>query len=451
MTIKVTLEKVKAKNFEIEIFGMGYVGFPLAVRLSSSGFRVLGIDTDTNRIQRILKNSLRESELNLKEEFLHARQSGNLDFALAPQTSKNPKVGIICVPTPFPTNEIESDVYVKSAIGNFLTTSKEGDVIIIESSIEVGTTEKIRRLIESKGFKVGENYGLGFCPERIDPQNKKWNLENIPRVIYCSDDMTYYITQKIYQHVNNSNLLRVRSAEVAEVVKSFENTFRLVNISLVNELAILCNKLKINVSDVITAASTKPFGFMPFYPSAGAGGHCIPKDPRFLLETAKKFGVDFSTINSALIVNSNIPKYIVDSIQSTMEKMKLHKSILVIGLTYKPDVEDMRDSPGFKIVKELTSRNFTVSIFDPYYKKELKEKYTIENELSNVNFHVLEDISDDKQLEKIDCICIVQHHTGIKLRLKQIYDKSLVSYIFDCGAKLIEDPKSKTILNTFGA
>jgi len=306
-------------------------------------------------------------------------------------------------------------------------------------------------LIETKGFKVGENYGLGFCPERIDPQNKKWNLENIPRVIYCSDDITYHIAQKIYQHVNNTNLLRVKSAEVAEVVKSFENTFRLVNISLVNELAILCNKLKINVSDVITAASTKPFGFMPFYPSAGAGGHCIPKDPRFLLESAKKFGVDFSTINSALKVNSIIPKYIVDSIQSTMEKMKLHKSILVIGLTYKPDVEDMRDSPGFKIVKELASRNFTVYIFDPYYKKELKEKYTIENELSNVNFHVLEDISDDKLLEKVDCICIVQHHAGIKLRLKQIYGKSLVSYIFDCGAKLIEDPKSKTILNTFGA
>jgi len=451
MTLETTLKQIDSKNFEIEVFGLGYVGFPLAVRLSSSGFKVTGIDTDPVRMKRLENNSLRESEINLKDEFLHSRELGNLKFKEEPISSKKPKIGIICVPTPIPKNEIESDVYVKTAIENFLKASSEGDVIIIESSIQVGTTEKMKQIIESKGFKVGVNYGLIFCPERIDPQNKKWNLKNIPRVIYCSGDTTYRIAQKIYYHVNNSNLIRVNSSEVAEVVKSYENAFRLVNISLVNELAILCDALKIKVSDVIAAASTKPFGFMPFYPGAGVGGHCIPKDPLFLSESARKFGFDFNTINVALVVNSFIPKYISEIIQAAVEKMNLSKSILVIGLTYKPNVEDMRDSPGFKIVKELHKKNYEISIFDPYYKKELEEKYTKENDLFDVDFEVLEDITDDKIIKNFDCICIVQHHSETKLRIKQIYQKSLVSYILDCGGKLIHNPHSTTILKSFGA
>ncbi len=146
----------------------------------------------------------------------------------------------------------------------------------------------MQKIIEDFGYVVGKDFGLCFCPERIDPQNKKWNLENIPRIIYCSDDLTYKIIQKLYQPVNHAHFHRVSSAKIAEVVKSYENAFRLVNISLVNELGILCEKLGIDVKEVINAAKTKPFGFMPFYPSAGAGGHCIPKDPRFLSHAAIK-------------------------------------------------------------------------------------------------------------------------------------------------------------------
>jgi len=451
LPLNYTLEKLQTKDCQIEIFGLGYVGFPLAVRLASAGFMIIGVDINSNRLDRLVKNSLMESELNLKNEFLHSREIGNISFSKNSIKSNKPKISIICVPTPISTNQVQSDTFVKSAIEDCLSNCKEGDVIIIESSIEVGTTEKMIKLIESKGFKIGNNVGLCFCPERIDPQNKKWNLENIPRVIYCSDQVSYQIAQKIYSHINNANLIRVNSPKIAEVVKSFENAFRLVNISLVNELAVLCDKLKISVNDVIKAAATKPFGFMPFYPSAGAGGHCIPKDPLFLLESAKKFGVDFSIIKTAIIVNSIIPKYIVDSIQTGIEELKLSKSILVIGLTYKPDVEDMRDSPGFKIVKELLARNFTVTIFDPFYKKELEDKYSKENELSNINFEHLDSISDDKMIVKFDSICIVQHHSKLKMRLKQVYDNSLVQYIFDCRAELIKNPKSKTVLNTFGA
>ena len=169
-------------------------------------------------------------------------------------------------------------------------------------------------ILKDGGFTLGQDFGLSFCPERIDPSNKEWGIENIPRVIYCSDDITFSISKIIYDNVNGGNLIRVESPKIAEVVKSFENAFRLVNISLVNELAILCDKLGINVKEVINAAATKPFGFMPHYPGAGAGGHCIPKDPRFLLESARKLETRFDTIEHALEINDHMPKYILSLI-----------------------------------------------------------------------------------------------------------------------------------------
>jgi len=450
MELKKTLQKIKEKQCEIEVFGLGYVGFPLAVHLSSSGFKVIGIDTNSERINRLENNSLMDSESKLKDVFLESRKKGNFKLKKTSSKSVKSKIAICCVPTPIPTKEIRSDIYVKNVIESFLKNCNKGDVIIIESSIEVGTTEKMQEIIEANGFQVGKDIGLCFCPERIDPQNKKWNLKNIPRVIYCSDNITYQIAEKIYENVNNAKLTRVNSPRIAEVVKSFENTFRLVNISLVNELAILCDKLEINVKDVIDAASTKPFGFTPFYPGAGAGGHCIPKDPRFLLESAKKFGVGFDTIETSLAVNSIMPNYITDSIEKILEKLKLPKIILVCGLAYKPDIDDMRDSPGFKIIRELLKKKFEVSAYDPYYKVESREKYFIENSFEGLIFEELKDISDDDLIKKYSCICIVQNHNLIKSRLNEIYEKSLVSFIYDCTNKLSKNSKSKTILNVFG-
>ncbi len=449
MELVQTLEKSRTKDCIIEIFGLGYVGFPLLVRLAKSGFTVRGIDINPQRIERLKNNILMESEMNLKNEFLQSKENSKIILAQSPEKSDQPKIAIISVPTPIPSQDNPSNIFVKSAVQRFLETSKPGDIIIIESSIEVGTTDEIRRLIEGKGFRVGTNYGLSFCPERIDPQNKKWTLENIPRVIYSSDDVTFQIIQKVYQNVNNANLVRVSSPLVAEVVKSFENAFRLVNISLVNELAILCDKLKINVKDVIDAASTKPFGFIPFYPGAGAGGHCIPKDPKFLLESAKKFGFDFTTIQNAIMINNYIPYYISNEIQKIIEENNLKKSIIVCGLSYKPDMEDMRDSPGFKIISELVSRNFKVVAYDPYFKEHLREKYLIENHLTGLEFEIAADLNDHI-LQQNSCLCIVQHHTSTKFRLDEIYEKDLVPIIYDCQSKMIPNPHSKTILRHLG-
>ena len=445
-----TLDAIIAKSFSIEVFGLGYVGFPLSVRLANGGLKVTGIDVNPHRIERLENNDLMDTEIHLKHEFSHAKQNGNLSLSNKPENSEQPKIGIICVHTPIPDQKIDSNQFVKTAIANFLSTSKAGDIIIIESSVGGGTVEEMKKIIEKNGFVVGKDYGLCFCPERIDPQNKKWNLENIPRIVYCSDDISYSIIQKIYHHVNNATLKRVDSPRIAEVVKSYENAFRLVNISLVNELAILCDKLGINVQDVIDAAATKPFGFMPFYPGAGAGGHCIPKDPIFLLDAAKKFNIGFTTIENALEINTQIPKYICGSIERTLEKLNLEKSVLVCGLTYKTDVEDMRDSPGFKIINELKSRGFTVSAYDPYFKKELFDKYLIENYLEKLDFEH-KDSLDDESLKDISCVCMVQYHTKTAHRLNEIYVKSIVPFIYDCQRKIMLNNNSKTHLDFFGS
>jgi len=449
MMLEDTVKHINEKSISIEIFGLGYVGFPLTVRLASSGFNVIGIDVNQDRIQRLKDNKLMDSEIHLQKEYIECRGENNIKLQSSPSKSSIPKVGIICVPTPIPTKEISSDKFVKSAVESFLSCSKPGDVIILESSIEVGTTENIIKIIKDKGLEVGKNFGLCFCPERIDPSNKEWGIENIPRIIYCSDEASFDIAKGIYLHVNGGNLLKVNSPKVAEIVKSFENTFRLVNITLVNELAILCDKLDVNVKEIIDAAATKPFGFLPHYPGAGAGGHCIPKDPRFLLESAKKQGIGFDTIEHALKINEQMPKYIANAIEKKLKIDGLRKNVLICGLSYKANVEDMRDSPSFKIIRELKNKGIEVLGYDPFFNPNLIEKYLIENHTTELKFTKLNNL-DDETIKGISCMCIVQHHDESELRIKEIYEKSLIPVIYDCQSKLLKNSKSDSHLEFLG-
>ena len=448
-TLHESQSDVESRLARVEVFGMGYIGFPLSVRVSSARFHVTGIDTNPDKIKRLTESRLCNSELKLKSAFLENRRSGYLSLDTESKQSPNARVGIICVPTPVPRNGIDSSVHVVTAVKDFLKSANSGDLVIIESSVKVGTTDEIKKMIESSGYRMGLDFGLAFCPERVDPQNRKWNLENIPRIIYCSDDTTFSIAEKIYHHINNSNLVRVSSAKTAEVVKSFENTFRLVNISLVNELAVLCDHLGISVSEVIDAAATKPFGFMPFYPGAGAGGHCVPKDPQFLLESAKKFGLDFGSISKALQTNASVPRYVFDSIDRAISENSLRRSVLVCGLAYKPDVEDMRDSPAFKVIGEFAANGYDVYAYDPYFDGDLTEKYLTENSMTEKNFTVLPDLADGL-LRDISCICIVQHHAKTRFRLNRIYEESVVKMIYDCQKKILFHPGSKTVLKHLG-
>ena len=323
MDLQETKNKVTQKKCVVEIFGVGYVGFPLGIRLASYGFNVVDIDTNEERLKRLESNQLKQSENNLKEQFIDVRNKKKLSFSKLSSESSLPRIGIICVPTPISHKQNDSNIFVNTAIENFLSFSKKGDVLIIESSLQVGTFEKIQSIIKKRGFSIGDDFGLAYCPERIDPLNKKWDLHNIPRIIYCKEDATFEIAKLIYQNINQANLVRVTSSKVAEIVKSFENTFRLVNISLVNELAILCDRLDIDISEVMSAASTKPFGFIPFYSGAGAGGHCIPKDSMSLYNSAKEIDFDFSIVKRALEINELVPKYIVESVEKILTEKHL--------------------------------------------------------------------------------------------------------------------------------
>lgn len=446
-----TVKLINEKKCTIEIFGLGYVGLPLAVRLACSNFSVVGIDINQEKIGNLSKNNLNESEWEIKHDFETAYNNRKLILSTTPQKYDVPTIGIISVPTPVPKPNLKSNIHVLSAVESFLKVAKKGDIIILESSLEVGVTEEVQKLIESKEFIVGKDFGLAYCPERIDPQNKKWNLENIPRVIYCSDRCTFEICKLIYRYVNRGQLIKVSTPKVAEVIKSFENSFRLVNISLVNELAILCDKLGINVREVIEGAATKPFGYAPFYTGAGAGGHCIPKDPAFLVESSKKFGLDFQIIKIALKINALMPQYVASSISKIFETQKINsKSIIICGLSYKTDLEDMRDSPGFKIIYEMKKLGFKVVGYDPFYKKELANKYLLENNIPDSEIEVILNLKN-QSINNFSCLCIVQHHSKTKSRIDEIYNKSLVPIIYDCQNKLPFNSQSNTILKTLGS
>ena len=444
-----TKKKVQQKECMIEVFGLGYVGFPLSVKLSNLGFTVLGVETGPEKLKRLKNGSLIENEKYLEKPFKKVRKKGNLMFSISSKSQSKPKIGIICVPTPIPKKGMSSDFYVILAVKDFLSSAKSGDVLIVESSLEVGTTEKVEKLIKRKSFKLGVNFGLAYCPERIDPKNKKWDLHNIPRVVFSSDDTTFSIIKKIYNHLNKGNLFRIKEPKTAEVIKSFENAFRLVNISLVNELAILCDKLGINISDVIKGASTKPFGFMPFYFGAGAGGHCIPKDPIFLVNSSKKFDYNFEIIQSAVKINSFIPIYISNKVDEIVKNNKIPKSVIICGLSYKMDMPDMRDSPGFKLLKEFKNKGYEVAIYDPFLQKNLLSKYFHENEIDRFDVEILPELKKEFVLGK-GCLVIVQHHSKIGPQINKIYKKSLVPFIYDCQGKLEKDEKTSCLLKGLG-
>ena len=446
-TLKGTANAVYANDAKVEIFGLGYIGFPLAVKLASAGMTVTGIDVNEDRISRLDNGILRDTELNLSEAFLMSKKEGRLRLSTSSATSRTGKVGFICVPTPIPTDSESSDIHVTVAVNRFLETSSKGDVLVVESSIEPGTTDRVQDMVTKAGYRPGKDFGLAFCPERIDPQNTRWTLENIPRIAFCSDDTTYEIASNIYARINGLGLLRVSSAKVAEVTKSFENAFRLVNVSLVNELAILCDRLDISVKEVISAASSKPFGFMPFYPGAGAGGHCIPKDSVFLSESSKRLGNEFGAIENALRINAYMPKYVASSIDSILIKKNLPRSVLICGMSYKPDTEDMRDSPGFKIAKELISMGYHIGTYDPFFKLSLLSKYLKENAMSEKQFDVMDSLTS----KNFSCLCVVQHHSRTAPLLQDAYTSSKFPVIYDCQSRIRHRTGVSTLLRCLGS
>ena len=352
----------------VAVIGMGYVGLPLATAFAEAGFRVLGIDVAPAKVERI--NSGRSVTPDVSDELVaelvaDGRLFATTDFA----TVRDARLVSICVPTPLRKSKDPDISYIIDACGALVPHVSPGTVVVLESTTYPGTTaEIIEPRFREAGFTVGQDLFLAFSPERIDPGNETWNVKNTPKILggitpACTERAVLFYEKAL------AKVVPVSSAETAELVKLLENTFRAVNIGLVNELAMVCNKLGVSAFEVIEAAATKPFGFMPFRPGPGLGGHCIPIDPLYLSWKMRTLDYKVRFIDLADEVNSGMPAYVVSRATDILNDVGLAVNgsrILMLGMAYKKDVDDVRESPAIDLFEALTARGGRVAFVDPW-------------------------------------------------------------------------------------
>ncbi len=365
------------KNSEktVAVIGLGYVGLPLAVRAKERGYRVIGFDTNDEKIALI-----NDGKSPIFEEFLDERiEKYHPEATSDPQKIQEADIVLICVPTPVDALHNPDYGPVESATRIVAQNLKKGALVVLESTVNPGVSEEIvAPIFEQAGQVLGSDVYLAHCPERINPGDKKWNVTNIPRVIGALDATGLAIGLEFYQSIVDAPIRPMKAIREAEAVKILENSFRNVNIAFVNELARSFAELGIDIKDVIEGAATKPFAFMAHYPSCGIGGHCIPVDPYYLVEYAKKTsGFDHKFLSLALEINRNMPAYTVDLLQDALNEVKLPMNgtrVGVLGLAYKANIDDMRESPALDVIKHLNEHHCVVETFDPYVLKDSTQK-----------------------------------------------------------------------------
>jgi UDP-N-acetyl-D-glucosamine dehydrogenase len=352
----------------VGVIGLGYVGLPLAVEFAKEGFRVTGIDLDRRRVAGV--NRARSYILDVPSADLSAlRRARRLSATSSFDVLGRQDAIIVCVPTPLRKTREPDMSYIASATREIAKRARRGQLIVLESTTYPGTTDEVLRpAIEARGLRLGKDFCLAFSPERIDPGNATYTTRTIPKVIGGATPQCTRLAEALYGCAIQRTV-PVSSTKAAEMVKLLENTFRAVNIGLVNEIALICDRLGINVWEVIEAARTKPFGFMAFYPGPGIGGHCIPSDPMYLAWKVRVHGYEARFIELATQINTSMPDYVVEKVAKVLnERRKAMKgaAILVLGLAYKKDVNDTRDSPAFDVVRLLEERGAAVTYHDPY-------------------------------------------------------------------------------------
>jgi UDP-N-acetyl-D-glucosamine dehydrogenase len=396
------LSKIDKKNALISVIGLGYVGLPLAVELANTGFKVLGLEVDPAKAAGVNKSKSYIGDIT-NEELSAVVKKGRLSASTDFKKLSASDVIIICVPTPLRKSKDPDVSYIIAAAKSVKQTLKKGQLVILESTTYPGTTrELVQPMLEETGLKCGKDFFLAFSPERIDPANKKFTVKNMPKVIGGITEKCTKLGEAVYGSFTKVHA--VSSADTAEMTKLLENTFRAVNIALVNEVAFMCDKLKINVWEVIDAAATKPFGFMPFYPGPGIGGHCIPLDPHYLSWKLKTLNFYARFVELASEINSKMPEYVVsktiDALNNLNKSAKGAK-ILIVGAAYKKDVDDVRESPALDIISLLNEKGAKVFYFDPY----VKTITTCCQKMSSVK-----SLADVKNY---DVVVIVTNHTNI--------------------------------------
>ncbi|HKA29807.1 MAG TPA: nucleotide sugar dehydrogenase [Candidatus Binatia bacterium] len=398
------IDRIEHGTVRCGVIGLGYVGLPLALEFARAGFRVVGIDLDERKVQAIEEGHsyiVDVSDEEIAGPVREGKFSATTDFSVI---SGLDTINI-CVPTPLRKTKDPDLTYVVSAVNEIRKYLRPGQLVILESTTYPGTTEEVvRPALEGAGLEVGKDFCLAFSPERIDPGNPNFHTRNIPKVVGGVTARCTQVAKRLYE-ASVDTVVPVSSTQVAEMVKLLENTFRSVNIGLVNEIALMCSALKINVWEVIEAAKTKPFGFMAFYPGPGLGGHCIPIDPFYLSWKAKMNGFDARFIELAGHINESMPRFVVERVTDALNhhrKSIRGSRIHVIGVAYKAGVNDIRESPALNVMKILADKGATLSYTDPYIPTVDEEGF----ELESVPL-------DAALMKAVDCVVILTAHREI--------------------------------------
>lgn len=409
-------KKIKNKKAKIAVVGLGYVGLPLAAAFAQAGFKVLGLDNNAKRVARV--NQKQSYILDVPSRVLgRLIRAGHLKASTDFSLLSNVDVILICVPTPLKRKYTPDISFMLEAVRTIRRFLKRDTLVVLESTTYPGTTEElIQPELEKGGLKVGEYFFLSFSPERIDPGNKQHDLTKIPKIVGGVTPRSRDLTQFLYQTIIK-DVHVVSSAKAAEMTKLLENSFRIINIGWINEVAMMCHKMGIDVWEVIDAAKTKPFGFMPFYPGLGVGGHCIPDDPLYLFWKAKHHGFSSKFLKLSADINSHMPSYALARLKGIFKDKTLrNKKILIVGVTYKKDVKDLRKSPALTLIELLQREKCHVHYFDPLI------PYLEIGNIHHKSIHLTA-----AHVVSYDCVVIATDHTRIDYTLilkkaKQIFD-----------------------------
>lgn len=412
------MEKLKNKSATLGVVGLGYVGLPLAVEKAKAGYKTIGFDVQEAKVEMVNKGENYIGDV-VNEDLAEIVKSGLLiattDFAQV----ANADCVCICVPTPLDEHQQPDISYVQASAENIVPYMHKDMLIVLESTTYPGTTEELLKpILETSGLKCGEDFYLAFSPERVDPGNLIYKTKNTPKVVGGITPKCTDVAATLYESILEAPIHRVSSPAIAEMEKILENTYRNVNIGLVNELAILSNKMNINFWEVVDAAKSKPYGFQAFYPGPGLGGHCIPLDPYYLSWKAREYGFHTSMIESSMIVNDRMPEYCAERASKILNKQKKALNgadILVLGVAYKQDISDFRVSPAIRVIEELEKEGAEVRYFDsfvPVYSENNVVKKS-EPELTA------------ERLASADLVIITTAHTNVDYAFVQQHSKMI--------------------------
>lgn len=397
------LEKINDCTAKIGVIGLGYVGLPLVVEFAESGFHVVGLDLIDEKVDKINAGRSYISDVPT-EKLAPLVQSGYVKATTSYDDLTDADAIIICVPTPLRKTKDPDMSFIIDAIESIKEIRHPGMLVVLESTTYPGTTEELIKpaLVDGDDMVIGESVFVAFSPERIDPGNKKFQVHNTPKVVGGITEDCGEVAAALYR-TGIETVVNVSSSTAAEMVKLLENTFRAVNIGLVNEVALMCDKLGVDVWEVIEAAATKPFGFMPFFPGPGLGGHCIPVDPHYLSWKLKTLNYNARFIELASEVNTSMPYHVIDIVTDALNdecKSVRASRIVVLGAAYKPDVDDVRESPALDIIELLREKGADVVYHDPY----VPQIRMGDNIMTGVTY-------DDALLKEADCVVIVTDHS----------------------------------------